>query len=128
LIRSGATLLLLAAGLLAGCQAAAPARPTTAVAPGGGVPAAAPSSTQQPSAAALDRDDLRGLDQAALQQHLGRPSLSRVDGDALVLAYRRGDCVLHLFLYPDAAGERRVRHADAIGSDRRRRPVGLCLS
>lgn len=125
-MRAAGPILLLAAGLLAGCQAAAPAdRRPAPVAAAAGLPPR--SATESPPGAA-ESADLSGLDQAALQQRFGAPALRRQDGDALVLAYHRPGCVLHLFLYPDDRGAPRVRHADAIGTDRRRQTVAACLS
>lgn len=112
--------LLLAAGLLAGCQAAVPVDGRPAL--------TAATTAAPPPAAATGPTDVNGLDQAALRRRFGEPSLRRQDGEALVLAYQRPGCVMHLFLYPDDQGAPRVRYADAIGIDRQRQAVAACLS
>ena len=111
-LRQGPSLLAAAAALALGaCQ-------TT--------PSAAPARASAATAGA-EASPLEGLDRAALRRRFGEPSLQRQEGEALVVAYRLDDCVLHLFLYPDETGEPLVRHAAAIGTDRRSRPVANCI-
>ena len=56
-----------------------------------------------------DPQQLMGLDQAALNEKLGKPALIRRDGNAEVWQYRADRCVLDLFLYGVA---KRVEHVD----------------
>ncbi|MEQ9640730.1 MAG: hypothetical protein RIM84_11960 [Alphaproteobacteria bacterium] len=136
-MRSPTLALTLAAAALAGCQATAPADRTSVAPAAVSTQAADPGdqngtgtmlahvSPGQPSPQAGRALD--GLDQTALRRHFGDPAMRRRDGQALVLAYRFDDCVLHLFLYPRTGdGDPRVRHAAAIGIDRQTRDAATC--
>ena len=125
--RSAFPIPFLAAAVLAGCQATAPADRNAAPQASSDaeptvVARATPGTTATKAIGKLD-----GADEGTLRRHFGTPTLSRRDGPALVLAYRFDDCVLHLFLYPrDDDTDPRVRHAAAIGTDRRTRDEATC--
>lgn len=125
-MRPAALLPLLAAGALAGCQAAAPRDQAAGPALGTTVATTAATAATTPADTPVAHRDLLGLDQAALRRQFGDPALRRREGPALVLAYRFDDCVLHLFLYPGADDAPRVRHAAAIGTDRHARDAATC--
>lgn len=59
-------------------------------------------------------EQLVGLDADQLERLLGPADFKRSDGPAELLQYRDTDCIIDLFLYPDAAsGAYRVAHVDA---------------
>jgi hypothetical protein len=54
-------------------------------------------------------DDLAGLQPADVLKILGRPDLRREESPASLWQYRAADCVLNLFFYRGADGDRLVR-------------------
>ncbi|MBK8210914.1 MAG: hypothetical protein IPK78_14080 [Rhodospirillales bacterium] len=80
-----------------------------AVAGGGSSPVAALGQGADPAPA-----QLVGLDADQLERLLGPADFKRSDGPAELLQYRDTECIIDLFLYPDAAsGAYRVTHVDA---------------
>jgi hypothetical protein len=77
-----------------------------------------------------DPRELVGLAARELERRLGSPSLRRREPPAEVWQYRTAGCVLHVFLYPGAAGpavshvEARPRNGAAMSADSDR----VCLA
>ena len=89
--------------LLAGCAStpdAEPVRPTTS--------APLLSNTHE-------HDNLNGMTQVDLVEHLGTPRTQVREGDGLKLQFAGPNCVLDAYLYPPASGSGAVRvsHTDA---------------
>lgn len=82
--------------------------------------AALPSPASEPPTAPVQSvtpEHLSGLDETALGELLGQPTVIRREAAAEIWQYRTGACVLDLFLYaepPEADG--RVTHLEARNS------------
>ncbi|MBC8238961.1 MAG: hypothetical protein H8E30_00655 [Alphaproteobacteria bacterium] len=62
-----------------------------------------------------DLAKLVGMDRGGLQELLGQPTLQRSEPPSEVWQYSAAHCVLHVFLYSDAAnGRYLVAHVDAV--------------
>lgn len=72
------------------------------------------------SSLAPDISELIGMNSEALNRLLGKPLLVRREAETEVWQYRTANCVLHLFLYPDATTKLpyRVVHVEANHSRR----------
>ena len=62
-------------------------------------------------------ENILGLAPDTLRKILGEPSLLRQEKDAEVWLYRNGECVMHLFFYPDDNGDYRLDFVEAQGID-----------
>jgi hypothetical protein len=90
------------------------------------VPATAPQ--QQPATFWQTADKLMGLAAEELQAALGKPARIRDEEDGRIYQYIGSDCVLDLFLYPEAAaGAYRVSYAEARSVRAEKKPVDTCL-
>lgn len=92
-----------AAVLLAGCAStpeSEPVRPTSS----------APLLSNK-----HEHDNLNGMTQVDLAEHLGTPRAQIREGDGLKLQFAGANCVLDAYLYPPASGQGAVRvtHVDA---------------
>jgi hypothetical protein len=83
------------------------------------VPVAAPADAALPRLTGRTRADLAGL--------LGTPDFVRRDPPAEIWQYRSADCVLDLFLYPEA-GEFQVTYAEARDRRSMRRAGSGCVA
>ena len=90
-------------GAAAGC-------PTSGVPAAGAPPAAAGKA---PSAPRFLAADLKRMSAAELDETLGAPALTRVEGAGEFRRYMLDECALLVILYPDEKGERRVARLDA---------------
>ncbi|MBI2256129.1 MAG: hypothetical protein HYU58_16015 [Proteobacteria bacterium] len=97
---------------------------TAAAAPVAGTSAAVP---QQPAIIWQSADKLMGLGAEELQAALGKPARIRDEEDGRIFQYIGRDCVLDLFLYPEAAGAFRVSYAEARSVKAEKKPVDTCL-
>lgn len=77
------------------------------------LPPARESLQREPPPEPPKLEELRGLDAAQLTQLLGKPTLLRNEATAQMWQYRGETCVLHLFLYPGAGGDKRVQYVEA---------------
>jgi len=94
--------------------------PVAAVTP---PPVASPPATIWQTA-----DKLMGLAAEELQAALGKPARIRDEEDGRIYQYIGSDCVLDLFLYPEAAaGAYRVSYAEARSVRAEKKPVDTCL-
>ena len=96
-------IILLSVALLAGCATtpeAEPVRPTTS----------APLLSN-----VHEHDNLNGMTQVDLTEHLGTPRTQIREGDGMKLQFAGPSCVLDAYLYPPASGSGapRVSHTDA---------------
>jgi hypothetical protein len=90
--------------------------------------AAAPAIVpQQPATLWHTADKLMGLGAEELQAALGKPARIRDEEDGRIFQYIGRDCVLDLFLYPEAAGAFRVSYAEARSVKAEKEPVDICL-
>ena len=132
---------ILGAALLTAC-AAQPYKPGSAMRPpknpahGVQDPVAAvtpPAATPQPATIWQTADKLMGLGADELQAALGKPARIRDEEDGRIFQYIGSDCVLDLFLYPEATGSEatagafRVSYAEARSVKAEKKPVDTCL-
>ena len=90
--------------------------------------AAAPTQTPAPATIWQTADKLMGLAADELQAALGKPARIRDEVDGRIFQYIGSDCVLDLFLYPEAAaGAYRVSYAEARSIRAEKKPVDTCL-
>ncbi|MDY0872129.1 hypothetical protein [Dongia rigui] len=90
--------------------------------------AAAPAETPAPATIWQTADKLMGLAADELQAALGKPARIRDEEDGRIFQYIGSDCVLDLFLYPEAAaGAYRVSYAEARSIRAEKKPVDTCL-
>lgn len=83
---------------------------------------------QQPATIWQTADKLMGLGADELQAALGKPARIRDEEDGRIFQYIGSDCVLDLFLYPEAtAGAFRVSYAEARSVKAEKKPVDTCL-
>jgi len=83
---------------------------------------------QQPATIWQSADKLMGLGAEELQAALGKPARIRDEEDGRIFQYIGSDCVLDLFLYPEAAaGAYRVSYAEARSVKAEKKPVDTCL-
>jgi hypothetical protein len=97
-----------------------------------------PAATPQPATIWQSADKLMGLGADELQAALGKPARIRDEEDGRIFQYIGSDCVLDLFLYPEApgpeangpaatAGAFRVSYAEARSVRAEKKPVDTCL-
>jgi hypothetical protein len=93
------------------------------------VAAATPSAVVTPPATIWQTaDKLMGLAAEELQAALGKPARIRDEEDGRIYQYVGSDCVLDLFLYPEAAaGAYRVSYAEARSVRAEKKAVDTCL-
>jgi hypothetical protein len=94
-------------------------------------PASAPSrALQGPDKPAFVAADFENATAGAIDEKLGPPALTRVEGTGEFRRYTLARCVLIAILYPDDKGERRVAtlHAGALVSGEDAPKLDECLA
>ncbi len=119
--RSGPGLPLAAVLALAACAAPPPPdRQAALPVPAPSVVPAPPDRREQPDTG-LRADDLFGAPAPSVSGWLGAPTLLRREPPAEIWQYAGPACTLHLYLYREADGTRRVAHVESVD----RRGAGL---
>jgi hypothetical protein len=101
---------LMALGACAGTPSGQTAGLARVSAPGPGLSLASGSAGAGASLASADQ--IVGLSSSEVSGLFGTPSLARQEAPAEIWQYAEGSCVLLVFLYQNAPGDIRVRHAE----------------
>ncbi len=95
----------------------------------GTTPPPATVAPPRPTAAAVERGGLIGLDANGLVTRFGSPRLQVREGDGTKLQFAGGNCLLDAYLYPatSGGGVPRVTHVDTRNRDGRNVDQESCV-
>lgn len=98
--------------------------------PGAPEPAPVSEVPAAPPAPVYVLDDFLGQSQAAIDEKLGAPALTRREGSGEFRRYRLNQCSLIIILYPDDDGRDRAAHveATALSADQEKPDLDDCLA